>query len=425
MLHDELLAHIFTLCCPRLFNIEKPLTRPQQLNISQVCSRWRLIALDTSALWNDVQFLIIDMSDKHVAIAQEWLSRAGKSPITFCRLASVPVPPIELLATFRLRSLMIYIESDELPALERLPDGTLSTLEKLTLCIPSTRVRLHLAKRLPALREVTLRIQAPELEAWDISLPWDQLEYLCLMDAPIRYCWDILRQCPSLTRCEIIAVHPSGPAPLLTDAPFSIPNLQKLYVSCSPLLEPLVLPHLHSLTIAWITPPGKRFQSTISTINAPVLRVLNVGRVDNRNGGGWFDGPGVLERAPSLQSIILPDTQLSPIDIARLSTGELGPNLQSIALLKRHDADDILTMMERRLDYANSDSHHRLVVPLTVAAFRAPKYKHLKKRIALLEGRGVRVYKLEWKSEKDLRWTIPVFWTYGADRLYHQFFGRR
>ncbi|KAF8628535.1 hypothetical protein AX15_003829 [Amanita polypyramis BW_CC] len=400
-LHAELLSHIFTLCCPgpRVLSHIGWINRPPQLDISHVCSWWRQVALGTGTLWNDI--IVDSTSDKCVGIAQEWLLRAGKSPVTFnSHVWGSPFVPF--LAPFRLRSLSLILSPVELSALQQLPDDALSSLEHLSLHIPCGDIQLHLTDaQCPALKSVSLSLVTLSPGSKDISLPWGQLEYLFLDKVPIEICWDALRQCQSLTECTLAANYNSDTPPTYTGAPFPVPNLQKLYVPYSSFLEPLILPRLHTLAITYVVPSwtGNYFQSTI---NPSVLQTLDMRTV--LNGEGGFNGVKLLEWIPSLRSIVLPGTTLSTADMARLSAGELGPNLQMIALSRRHNTEDVLTMVEKRLDHASSDSHRRPVPPFTVVAFSPCKYGRCKERIALLEERGTQVHILHGVSYDDLSW---------------------
>ncbi|KAF8628543.1 hypothetical protein AX15_003836 [Amanita polypyramis BW_CC] len=391
-LSSELLGHIFTLCCPQPLYIPRQgqIRRPPQLDISQVCSWWRQVALGTTDLWNNV--VVDNTSDKCMAIVREWLSRAGNSRIAF-NSHEWGVPLIPFLAPFRLRSLNLNLNSEGASALQLLPENTLSGLEWLCLNIFDEGVQLRLTDtQCPMLRTVIL--SAPRHK--DITLPWDQLKYLSVKRVSVEFCWDVLRQCRSLNECDILTHYDVDTPPVYTGTPFSVPNLQTLCIPFSLFLEPMILPRLHSLAISNILPPWTR-SNPLSTVNAPILRRLDIGQVSTTIAG--FNGIELLEFIPSARSVVISTIKLSQTDRERLSTGELGPNLQMIALLQRQNANDILTMVEKRLDHANSDSH---VMPFTVVVLVPSEYQKCKGRIELLKERGVKMYTLEYGSRGDL-----------------------
>src|SRR5258708_6212457 len=87
----EIIQHIFTLCCGSIqFRIPQERNRgTTQMTLLLVCSRWREIALTTSALWGDVVVLYDGGRERAhgptvstFQFVQDWLIRAGMTPIS-------------------------------------------------------------------------------------------------------------------------------------------------------------------------------------------------------------------------------------------------------------------------------------------------------------------------------------------------------
>ena len=86
-LPNELLSRIFVLSDDSPLHVfDFRLKVPRQYTISQVCSRWRQVALSTGALWNDVRVVKSDANSSFythsLRLYRMWVSRAGDYPLT-------------------------------------------------------------------------------------------------------------------------------------------------------------------------------------------------------------------------------------------------------------------------------------------------------------------------------------------------------
>ncbi|KAJ7181238.1 hypothetical protein C8R46DRAFT_864078, partial [Mycena filopes] len=83
----ELASKIFTNCLPLRRRV-RPRRNQAPLHLSQVCSRWRAIALATPQLWTSIY---LELFDDHQAPVEEdstaslldlWFARAGGHPLS-------------------------------------------------------------------------------------------------------------------------------------------------------------------------------------------------------------------------------------------------------------------------------------------------------------------------------------------------------
>lgn len=77
----ELLEHIFTWCLPEQWQNNSFTSRSTQLLLSQICRRWRHIALRTRGLWSNFNFP--SQKTFQIEITEIWLTRSGNAPINF------------------------------------------------------------------------------------------------------------------------------------------------------------------------------------------------------------------------------------------------------------------------------------------------------------------------------------------------------
>ncbi|KAF8335563.1 hypothetical protein F5887DRAFT_609045 [Amanita rubescens] len=86
-LPNELLSRIFVLCCNSPLRVlDVRLEVPHQQTISQVCSRWRQVALSTGVLWSNVHVEKFHANHPYyphsLRVYQMWVGRAGDYPLT-------------------------------------------------------------------------------------------------------------------------------------------------------------------------------------------------------------------------------------------------------------------------------------------------------------------------------------------------------
>ena len=122
---NELLRNIFVLCsCGQ---IQLPYRRhevPHQVTISQVCSKWRQIALNAGTLWNYVRLSEPSASNySHcLSIYRIWVGRAGSLPLTMALDYYNLNLLLDFVVPFRLRTLYISLLYRDFSALSNLPN---------------------------------------------------------------------------------------------------------------------------------------------------------------------------------------------------------------------------------------------------------------------------------------------------------------
>ncbi|KAJ7114713.1 hypothetical protein C8R44DRAFT_984160 [Mycena epipterygia] len=212
-----------------------------RLIISQVCSLWRSVALDTSNLWSDVR---VDFETGDTTLLLEvlavWLSRSGKYPLALNIGGAVDDPRIADQLTphsNRFRCLSIRSENPLL----NLPAGSMRLLETLEIEYyyddSWPLAPIHAFDGAASLRCLTFRgldegvCGTLNLELF--AIPWHQLTEFNLHDisTPPLQCYSILDRCKAFTttRLDIFRMFHVEP-PQLTEN-IKLPRLRTLELS--------------------------------------------------------------------------------------------------------------------------------------------------------------------------------------------------
>ncbi|KAF7361253.1 F-box domain-containing protein [Mycena sanguinolenta] len=250
----ELLAEIFELTIynsdshelPGQSSLQLPLHVRDAFRVSQVCRYWREIAIGTPRLWTrpiTVNFhpkRDLEEEEMYVDGLQTWLARSAPRPVPITIMGLINgswstqsgsrLTDALLSIASRWRSLWIY------PApggfVQRLAGCSLDSLEALTLSsVDGAGSRFGLPTMLsfinaPRLRKVTFD------PTCGIPMPWAQLTDIDLQnDIPPEKLQDIFSQCRNVARASVRTTGWSTSPPARTD--------------------PLVLPHLHFLSVTW------------------------------------------------------------------------------------------------------------------------------------------------------------------------------
>ncbi|KAJ7438910.1 hypothetical protein B0H11DRAFT_2254225 [Mycena galericulata] len=321
-----------------------------RLIISQVCSRWRLIALDTRELWSDVR---LDFNHRVYSrlldVLLAWIERCGQRPLSW-DLRGYPSDDriVELLMRFshRLRSLSIDCL---LPStVSNLTPQSMGILE--TLCLGD---RCHnytfnhamkaVFEESPRLRSVTVHIQGAYLQMW--RLPWHQIRELnLLLPSRASEYYPILSLCTALSsaRIEIAGIRPTD----LGGPNISLPEIRNLYLASPSLgdaeqyLQGVSTPSLVDLTLQFDDFSDRCFPHALSF---PALqRVHVIGRLRN-----------IKSRLPWLHAwysaveVYLPNTPLDSV-FDQIADGSLLPNITLLTLYKT-EPSALIAMLEARL----------------------------------------------------------------------------
>ncbi|KAF8621962.1 hypothetical protein AX15_007390 [Amanita polypyramis BW_CC] len=292
-LPKEVMSNIFLLACG-VGCLAPPQESSQQLlqlSLQLVCKDWNLLVRRTPELWSNLVVMITPMKTmpKHgprprdfeatpLATINSWLRRAN-SWLKFAghRLISLelllfPCIPTEVaacrarifsfLAAYRFKKLRIFSCNPRLLDLDESLDGSMSSVETLSLnLVPWLRSSQILSRDLPlsSLKNLTLGLDGIYLSKnLSTAFPWYQLERLVLSRI-LRpdLAADILRQCISLINCMLFFDKNAGNFVPLAD--IFLPKLEYLIASSDAVdsfthmdafLHGMVTPNLKSLYIS-------------------------------------------------------------------------------------------------------------------------------------------------------------------------------
>ncbi|KAJ7840366.1 hypothetical protein B0H13DRAFT_2677002 [Mycena leptocephala] len=223
--------------------------------LTQICRKWREIALGTPALWRIMSDSADPPFDLLAHVFNIWLNRSRSCPLSLqfgirgMRDHELDMTPVlEAMVPHRARweRLELYfLSTSHIPIL----GGPMPLLRYLELRLdPSAFGAAAVLIEAPLLRTVTLNANA----ASKVILPWVQLTSLALFYVSPHECVPILQQTSNLVRCKlsIFDPHNNQPGPDL-----SLPYLESLtltvpFGTVSPrFLETFIVPTLRHLEI--------------------------------------------------------------------------------------------------------------------------------------------------------------------------------
>ncbi|KAJ7834603.1 hypothetical protein B0H13DRAFT_222010 [Mycena leptocephala] len=203
-LPNEIVSEIFIHFLP-IYPFCPPLTGILSPNLlTQICRRWREIALATPGLWRGI--VVSDANPipfaRQAHMCDIWLRRSHRCPLSIQFTDSkdgkftVPLKLIEAAGTHRERweHLKLHLVQPHLPAIE----GPMPLLRYLDLEFYYPTDSLVFTK-VPLLRTAVLDVVA----ASHVILPWPQLTSLTLRYVYLSECVPILRQTSSLLYCQL------------------------------------------------------------------------------------------------------------------------------------------------------------------------------------------------------------------------------
>lgn len=201
----DILSEIFLLCRARAFDqTEAPLL------LTQVCSRWRAVAISTQALWSSMIFGSYFQTSPE--LLHLWLMRSGGYPLNLDLRSEPPESAYSRReAVFdaliqhhsRWQDINLFMLPSDLGLLEVVP-GSFPLLRTIVLRFHrSGRLNsspFHFFEVAPKLTAVTLiRGAKPSM----FTLPWSQLTAYTLADTSVTTCLLSLWQCPNIVTCRI------------------------------------------------------------------------------------------------------------------------------------------------------------------------------------------------------------------------------
>ncbi|KAF7353513.1 F-box domain-containing protein [Mycena sanguinolenta] len=228
----EILSEIMLMCDRDLTLWNEPRHgRPAGHNIpvrlTQICSSWRMLALETRELWSSVTLVLNkNLAQNTSALAKfahYWLAKgqrnklALKIDVGYIAEDRIDLEPIGQLLTARAsdwRNLTITYCPDSMAeyVIGKMTQIACPSLEEFELHAVSTvwHTRLEALAALPRLRTVTFRTWHSPSTHHNLTLlflPWSQLESMSI-SAPVsgQECLDVLQNCTELTTLELYVV---------------------------------------------------------------------------------------------------------------------------------------------------------------------------------------------------------------------------
>ncbi|KAJ6581938.1 hypothetical protein B0H19DRAFT_1117074 [Mycena capillaripes] len=259
-LPNEIVTEIFTQFAPN-FPVYPSFIGPfSPTSLTQVCHKWREIALATPMLWKCIAFY--DTGDvelpfkRQVHIAELWLTRSGCCPLTIYIIENSSMNIPEIFAAIiphraRWEYLEVLLPRSQLPTFE----GPIPLLRHIDLLLIRGQVPASITsfREAPLLRTAVLDIMMTGL---NIDLPWAQLTSLTINTAQPARCVPILQHTSHLIHCElsfsVVLDDGVGPFPDIT-----LPCLESLalklgsesFNSLIGYLDTFILPALCSLQL--------------------------------------------------------------------------------------------------------------------------------------------------------------------------------
>lgn len=360
------------------------------LVLSQVCARWRALALQTPRLWTSIRvrfnlshFHIVEIIQRRCKMLRTWLERSGShlpldvdircsgeawgGRVNWQSEASRLVFAL-LPYSVRWRSLILHLSNSSLSPLWEAMMKPLPKLVRLILADqdPTERFR-HPAspkpniQNIPQLRQLSLTLQS--FDTYD-CVPWNHLTSMSLMGSAFSLieAAAALKQCINLKDCSLDLGNFTRP-PLQFD-PIVLPHLERLDFVASSVLDlqdlfsMLSLPQLQQLTImeGWdvsavvsflsrLSNPLKSFSLESQIFDIPQMQLLQC-----------------LQAVPALVSLSISSVVEDEVICALTPSGapealHICPQLKSlrIKVAENYDEVKLAAMIEGRLRVALED----------------------------------------------------------------------
>ncbi|KAF8517902.1 hypothetical protein BU17DRAFT_91330 [Hysterangium stoloniferum] len=319
-LAPEIIGQIFELCTndeivPGARRIITATAAP--ILLSQVCKKWRHVALMTPQLWTNIALestTRLTLQVNPFIVISEWLRRSGALAVDVYlgdgldKVCNAPKNAAAFRTCmgvlgdefYRCRSFHV---TNSFPTV-------LAAIFPVNRCRDASLLRdfrvIPTTSTLPLRPLVLGQITAPNLESIDVYRPSTFFDSLCMDYSRLRHLrWNtstvrndressldalahILERCPNLEECEI--VHPSHSASATEKSVVSVPSLKRLSLKFtlqadpSPLFSILHTPGLESLTLEQTSPIsnipgfGGALATFLSGSSAP-LRTLRMTRL--------------------------------------------------------------------------------------------------------------------------------------------------
>ncbi|TFK40173.1 hypothetical protein BDQ12DRAFT_680462, partial [Crucibulum laeve] len=390
----EILRIVIGLSTPQPLTLS-PGTDEPRLLITQVCARWRAVALETPELWSDVILGAVRVNNplRDREMAKEWLARGKHYLLTLrtwvpntgyligWKWVLDPIKDAILPCATRLKSVILTLPYPQVVEILCLPSSTLPVLEDFDITTgyrtwdhgSEQDKKLTLFQSPCVLRRIKLEIPGYH-DLQMLSLPWSQLTSVQLFTnpVPVDTALMILQSCSILERFSVrleenaaineqrpdhttshvslphlrfIKLVLSGAAGLENFLmPLSLRGLNNFEVQCPKPLE--WLPHLYLSVLEESFPTLERFWIE----DTPDLYSWQANSPRPEQDVGIF-----FEKATRLKEICLLPTILFPqITLDKLAAGKLIPAIEFLQLAVHPDQiEAVLLMLEERHMLAN------------------------------------------------------------------------
>ncbi|KAF7335390.1 F-box domain-containing protein [Mycena venus] len=223
-LPNEIISEIFVHFLPTYPSCPPLCGSLSPSRLTQICRRWREIALATPALWRAVSLskgsFFLRGDPKHI-----WLARSGSLPLSIHmdEYADGNVDGgLDLLAAALLHHARVeYLKLRFINSSPDTIDGGMPLLHHLDLELDYDLQKALIIRDAPFLRSAVLDVIATT----NVVLPWTQLTQLTLRAISVDHCVPILQKTTNLVHCELELFErvESDPLPDIT-----LPNLESL-----------------------------------------------------------------------------------------------------------------------------------------------------------------------------------------------------
>ncbi|KAJ7887371.1 hypothetical protein B0H13DRAFT_2534242 [Mycena leptocephala] len=253
--------------------------------LTQICRKWREIALGTPALWRAIALLLPSIPlERQARIAEIWLGRSCPLSIQIIDdryendSQAVLAAPTHCARWEHLK-LDLLSPSSQLLTIQ----GPMPLLRHLDYALEEELASpvVFVLHEVPLLRIATLN----DLAAANVVLPWAQLTSLVLHKVYPHECVPVLQRTPNLVHCELELYH-EFPHHQLADITF--PCLEYLTLKdpggepVRGYLETLIVPTLRSLAVAESFLQPSPIESLTSFISKSGCKLQQVRITDDR-----------------------------------------------------------------------------------------------------------------------------------------------
>ena len=275
------------------------------LSLGAICSYWREIAWSTPTLWSSLMVIVpnkhASVSHITIDIAEEWLARSGKLPLSIYIISEYYNTTLSALADIinqysaRWSHLDLYMPLKSYQHFHA-TNNHAPILKSIRFHGSNSMVDLNFELTCPRLDRASLT----NFHVQGTNIQWDNLTYLALHSMPIVDSFFILRKTPRLVFCKVSgSCERYGGSSLGALVLTSLKSLQLLIKKfAEDFLNNLIAPHLEELSL-----PRYYYPSTgviTSFLRRSACSLLSFTVVFSTYFDGFMD---LLQSMPSLNKL--------------------------------------------------------------------------------------------------------------------------